>query len=290
MEHGLEIYDIWTNIEYDFNSDTIYSICEKVGNRWVSVTASQDYKTAPWGVADVSENKFLQMPSGGCIIIGISGRIRNNIFQNIAVVIGNLSGVVENNLINGSGGYFYSALNGGNVAENTFHNSIVKIQNTAGGDDITGNITNGIIFSVQTPGVDVTDCSIIGNPLWGDIEFVSNASALSIDVIQSSRENSIAVAANTLTLDGAPEYAGTGIFEVSNTATLDTISNSSNVPDTIVIKPAAGTILTIDPGTSTNISIASAIPVLLDGNNEDFCTLRRGAAGTNWLVEQFVNY
>jgi hypothetical protein len=263
MEQGLELYDLWTNIEYDFNSDTIYSVGDKVGNRWVSTVASSDYKTCPWGAADVSENKFLQMPVGGCIIIGISGKLRNNIFQNVNIAIGNLAGVIENNMIYGNGGYFLSSINGGNFNENTVYNSIVKISKTAGGDDISGNIIKDTTFSVQNPGIDINECSITGKSTWNEIEFVSNANGLLIDVIQSNREESIAIAALAIDLTGAPEYSGAGIFEISNTGTIDTISNSDSVPDTIIIKPAAGTTLTLDPGTATNISVGALAIVLV---------------------------
>lgn len=289
MEQGLELYDLWTNIEYDFNSDTIYSVCDKVGNRWVSTTASSDYKTAPWGVPDVSENKFLQMPAGGCIILGISGKLRNNLFQNVAIAIGKLSGVIENNTVYGNGGYFHFALDGGNFYENQVINASVKVKNTAGGDDVSGLVIENVIFSIQNPGVDLSEIVISGKSTWNEVEFVSNASGLFINTIQSNRQETVAIAANAIDLTGAPEYSGAGIFEISNTGTIDTISNSGSVPDTIILKPAAGTTLTLDPGTATNISIG-AITIVLVGNNEDFCVLRRGAAGTNWLVQSFSNF
>lgn len=292
MEQGLDVGMLWTDIEYDFNSDTISSVSDWVGNKFSSASLpSSDFKKAPWGVADFRENKMLDMPIGGVIILGITGSVSGNTFKNVGVMIGNATGVISNNTIIGDpSNYILIIESDADVKNNIVLNGTIKQQSGNITDAFSGNsITNAKVIIENTPGVSVENCNISGKSTWGNIQFLNSATDITISPLQSNLSGQATIAANAIDLV-SDELTGAGVIEIQNTDTLDTINNSIDICDVFILKPAAGTTLTLDPGTATNISTGTAVPIVLVGAVEDFCILRRGSAGTNWLVQSFVNY
>jgi hypothetical protein len=291
MEQGLDIGMLWTNIEYDFNSDTISSVSDWVGNKFTSASLpSSDFKKAPWGVTVFRENKMLNMPVGGVIIIGITGSVSGNTFNNVGVVIGNATGVVSNNTVIGAPTNYMSLIEAAaDVKNNVIINGNLKVLTSGILDTISNNSITNAKVSAETPGVSITNCNIAGKSTWGSIEFLNSATELTISPLQSNLSGQTTIAANAIDLI-SDTLTGAGIIEIQNTDTLDTINNSTDMCDVFVLKPAAGTTLTLDPGTATNISTGTAVPIVLVGASEDFCVLRRGSAGTNWLVQSFNNF
>lgn len=286
MQQGLDLYDLWTDIDYDFPNDIIYSVSDKAGNKFVpAVFPSSNYKSAPWGVANITGNKMIGIASS-IGMLGISGSIRDNIFQNTAGGVATFSGEMSNNQFIGVNLAIYDC--GGDVKGGIYKNTTLSFRGPGIGDDVNNNyVANIPELKIESAGISVEDCEIKGKATWAPIEITTSLSEKVINTIESNLQVSKAITANAISL---LDDVGAGVIETSNTGTLNTINNTLSVPDTIIIKPAAATTLTLDPGSATNILVSSASPVILVGNNEDFCILIRNVTNTAWLMQSYSNF
>lgn len=291
MMGGLDLYDLWLNIDYDFSSDTIYQLSDKAGNVCKPKTLnSGEFKKIPWGLGDFKYNAFINCGTEVYIITS-SATITNNKFSGTSrVALIDTGGDFSRNIIDcNNDKEILSVQQTGDVANNNFLQSGFVVTYSGGGDDVLNNRLKNVTLQILAGGIGFSDSILEGKSTWDELSLSASLSDTIIGVLGSTKVSQAAIAANAIDLSDN-ENVGSGIIEITNTGTLNTISNASSLSDIIVLRPAAGQTLTIDSATATNISIASAIPVALVGSNGDYALLRRDSAGTSYLVESFNNY
>jgi hypothetical protein len=80
-----------------------------------------------------------------------------------------------------------------------------------------------------------------------------------------------------------------GVYEITNSAQLDTILNIGYAAEIFIIKPLSGTIVTFDASASTNITLPSGISTFtLDGSSSDFVTMRK--IGSTGIITSINTY